>query len=172
MRSVSLWLVHIQHGMSASPVVFSASVHMFWAPQDLPFSVPMLSATCPCGLRGSKGRCSCQGQEGDQSGGQEWCLRQAAHCQPLTLANIQHTKNSPSVSFTAAFEDAWKNYILQNLDLEPGSVGQFPISKQVPGHSTPWGPLLSAQAKKVGTATTTKKKKVDTIYPLSPFPAS
>lgn len=62
MRSVSLWLVHIQHGMSASPVVFSASVHMFWAPQDLPFSVPMLSATCPCGLRGSKGRCSCQGK--------------------------------------------------------------------------------------------------------------
>jgi hypothetical protein len=55
-RPVSLWLVHIQHGMSASPVVLAASVHMSWAPQDLPFSVSMLSAIYPVVYAGSKDR--------------------------------------------------------------------------------------------------------------------
>lgn len=32
-------------------------------------------------------------QERDQSGGLESCLRQAAHSQPHTLANIQQTKS-------------------------------------------------------------------------------
>lgn len=50
-----------------------------------------------------------------------------------TCKHPTHPKQS--ISFTAAFEDAWNKYILQNLDLEPGFVGHFSISKWVPG----WG---------------------------------
>lgn len=75
-------------------------------------------------------------QEGDQSGGPEWCLGQAAHRQPLTLANIPHTQSSP-FHLQLLLKMHGKNIFLQNLDLEPGSVGQFSISKQAPTFPLP-----------------------------------
>lgn len=76
-------------------------------------------------------------QERDQSDGLEWCLRQAAYPQPHRLANIQQTKSGPFHLRPLLKMHGEKNLFLQNLDLEPRSVGQFSISRQIPAIPQP-----------------------------------
>lgn len=132
---ISLWLGHQTWYESASLVAIAASVHMRWAPQHPPFSESVLGDTCPVVYAGARAG-KLPRQEGDQSGGPEWCLRQATHGQLLTLANIQHSKSSP-FHLQLLLKMWGENIILQNLDLEPGSGGQFPISKRGPAIPLP-----------------------------------
>lgn len=64
-------------------------------------------------------------QEGDQSDGQEWCLRQAAHPQPHRLANIQQTKSSPFHLWPLLKRHGEKNLFYKILTLSLDLWGSF-----------------------------------------------
>lgn len=136
---VSLWRVHPQHSLRPSllswQVLYTCPGLLCTCPPLCPSWVP--PAPWP---ENEQGQVKFSRQERDQSDGLEWCLRQAAHPQPHRLANIQQTKSCP-FHLWPLLKMHGKKSILQNLDLEPRSVGQFSISRQV--SAIPWPRALS-----------------------------